>query len=172
MLESILDNLPCFIKQTSESTQRVNRPVFEPLKLTPPQSQEIRKNIYDTSQLRLWEEFINDGQEIVYIVQILECNHKYKGFPAQVLEYIEHNLYKNLNKFYLDENLIHENNNLRNKYVEEFIQILFQHYAMIRHFRLNETIKQWLDKFDKKFPDEITQPIKNLMIDSEWQWEV
>jgi hypothetical protein len=168
-LESVLDCLPCFLLETSDTVKVINRPVFEILGHTPPPCQEIRKNIYDATKLKLWEEFINDGKEIIYIAQLLECNYKYKGFPTDAIEYIEYKLGKNLEIFYLDENLIHEKDNLRLKYVEEFIQILFQHHASIYNLRLYNTIKKWLDKFEKVFPD--IQPIKNLLADSEWQWE-
>lgn len=144
------------------------------LQESPPEFQEIQRdepnNLYASNMLTKWELY-KDDQDIAYIAQLLECSEKYNGFPSDVIFYIQNTLGVDLNAFYIDTKMIQENNSKRIKYVEQFIRLLFQNYTMKHNIKLSETVNKWLTKFEYTFTNNALEPIRNILIDLEWQWE-
>lgn len=115
-------------------------------------------NTIPPNQLRLWEEFINDGREIASIAQIIEAKYKYSRFrfPAAALDFLFHTL-----------NIQVDLNIKPGRYIKD----LFKHHADLKRIRVCEAIELWLPKFERVFPKESLEDLYNLHRATYWDWD-
>ena len=108
------------------------------------------------NQLRLWEDFINDGREIASIAQIIEAKYKYNRFPAAAIDFLFHTL-----------NITVDLHLRPGSYILE----LFKYHANLKRIRVCEAVELWLPKFEKVFPQAAIQDLYSLHKDTYWDWE-
>ena len=110
------------------------------------------------NQLRLWEDFINDGREIVSIAQIIEAKYKYNRFPAVALDFLFHTV---------GIQVEHDKDINPGFYIRE----LFKYHANLKRIRVCEAVELWLPKFEKVFPQAAIQDLYKIHKDTYWDWD-
>lgn len=125
---------------------------------TPCLKPQEHKYTFPTSQLRLWEDFINDGREIASIAQIIEAKYKYNRFPAAALDFLFHTV---------GIQIEHDKDIKPGFYIRE----LFKYHANLKRIRVCDAVELWLPKFEKVFPNNCLECLHAIYRDTYWDWE-